>query len=111
MNCPASSTISISQRPRAAPAACSRTSESVVVVISPGSARPPRRTKSLLILVLPVPGSRDRAGAGLLPAGLLGELAQGAAALRAHPAAIRLIGADIMCSFLYGTQTVLLLLV
>jgi hypothetical protein len=50
-------------------------------------------------------------GAGLLPAGLLGELAQGAAALRAHPAAIRLIGADIMCSFLYGTQTVLLLLV
>jgi predicted MFS family arabinose efflux permease len=49
--------------------------------------------------------------AGLLPAGLIGELAQGAAALRAHPAAIRLIGADIMCSFLYGTQTVLLLLV
>ena len=51
-------------------------------------------------------------GAGLLvPSGLLGELAQGAAALRAHPAAIRLIGADIVCSFLYGTQTVLLLLV
>ena len=43
--------------------------------------------------------------------GLFGELAQGAAALRAHPAAVRLIGADIMCSFLYGTQTVLLLLV
>src|SRR5947208_9676285 len=50
-------------------------------------------------------------GAGLLPAGLLGALAQGAAGLRAHPAALRLIGADIMCSFLYGTQTVLLLLV
>jgi predicted MFS family arabinose efflux permease len=49
--------------------------------------------------------------AGLFGAGLLEELAQGAAALRAHPAAIRLIGADIMCSFLYGTQTVLLLLV
>jgi hypothetical protein len=43
--------------------------------------------------------------------GLFGELAQGAAALRAHPKAVRLIGADIMCSFLYGTQTVLLLLV
>ena len=43
--------------------------------------------------------------------GLFGELAQGAAALRAHPAAVRLIGADIMCSFLYGTQTVLLLLI
>jgi MFS family permease len=49
--------------------------------------------------------------AGLFGAGLLEELAQGATALRAHPAAIRLIGADIMCSFLYGTQTVLLLLV
>ena len=34
-----------------------------------------------------------------------------AAALRAHPAALRLVGADIMCSVLYGTQTVLLLVV
>ena len=48
--------------------------------------------------------------AGLF-SGLFDELAEGAAALRAHPAAIRLVGADIMCSFLYGTQTVLLLLV
>jgi MFS family permease len=39
------------------------------------------------------------------------EITEGAAALRAHPAALRLVGADIMCSFLYGTQTVLLLLV
>ena len=45
------------------------------------------------------------------PAGLLHELASGAAALRAHPEALRLVGADIMCSMLYGTQTVLLLLV
>jgi MFS family permease len=45
------------------------------------------------------------------PAGLLSEIAQGAAALRAHPKAMRLIGADIMCSFIYGIQTVLLLLV
>ncbi len=44
-------------------------------------------------------------------AGLLREVAQGAAALRAHPAALRLVGADIMCSTLYGTQTVLLLMV
>ncbi len=57
------------------------------------------------------PAPRSRLAAGAVPAGLLGELAQGAAALRAHPAAIRLIGADIMCSFLYGAQTVLLLLV
>jgi MFS family permease len=45
------------------------------------------------------------------PAGLFREIAQGAAALRAHPAALRLVGADIMCSTLYGTQTVLLLIV
>jgi MFS family permease len=43
--------------------------------------------------------------------GLFREVAQGAAALRAHPAAMRLVGADIMCSTLYGTQTVLLLIV
>ncbi len=34
-------------------------------------------------------------------------MAQGAAALRAHPAALRLVGADIMCSVLYGAQTTL----
>jgi len=45
------------------------------------------------------------------PAGLLREVAQGAAALRAHRAALRLVGADAMCSVLYGAQTVLLLLV
>jgi predicted MFS family arabinose efflux permease len=43
--------------------------------------------------------------------GLLREMAQGAAALRARPEALRLVGADIMCSVLYGTQTVLLLVV
>jgi len=32
------------------------------VVISPGSVLPLRRTKSLLILVLPVPGSRAKLG-------------------------------------------------
>lgn len=45
------------------------------------------------------------------PAGLLRGMAQGAAALRAHPEAMRLVGADIICSVLYGTQTVLLLVV
>jgi predicted MFS family arabinose efflux permease len=44
------------------------------------------------------------------PAGLLSEVAQGAAALRAHPEALRLVGADITCSFVYGTETVLLLM-
>ena len=47
---------------------------------------------------------------GLLD-GLWGGIAAGAAALRAHPAAVRLVGADIMCSLIYGAQTVLLVLV
>lgn len=45
------------------------------------------------------------------PAGLLSQLTNGAAALRAHPAAMRLAGADIICSLVYGMQTVLLILV
>jgi hypothetical protein len=61
------------------------------------------------------PGEAAERTAGLFSAGLFrgmfSELAEGAAALRQHPAALRLIGADIMCSFLYGTQTVLLLLI
>jgi MFS family permease len=44
-------------------------------------------------------------------AGLLSEVADGAAALRAHPAAVRLVGADIVCSLVYGMQTVLLITV
>ena len=45
------------------------------------------------------------------PAGLLRNVVRGAAALRARPEALRLVGADIMCSVMYGTQTVLLLVV
>jgi hypothetical protein len=45
------------------------------------------------------------------PAGLASEIADGAAAPRAHPAAIRLVGADILCSLVYGMQTVLLIMV
>src|SRR5205085_8301557 len=41
----------------------------------------------------------------------LRQVAQGAAALRAHRTALRLIGADTLCSMLYGAQTVLLLMV
>jgi predicted MFS family arabinose efflux permease len=44
-------------------------------------------------------------------AGLFSEIADGAAALRARPAAVRLVGADILCSLVYGMQTVLLVLV
>ena len=45
------------------------------------------------------------------PAGLLRQVAQGAAALRAPPEALRLVGADITCGLVYGFQTVLLLMV
>jgi MFS family permease len=45
------------------------------------------------------------------PTGLLRGVAEGAAVLRARPQALRLVGADIMCSLVYGMQTVLLLLV
>ena len=44
-------------------------------------------------------------------AGLFSEIADGAAALRAHPAAVRLVSADILCSLVYGMQTVLLVMV
>ncbi|MBV9793588.1 MAG: MFS transporter [Actinobacteria bacterium] len=44
------------------------------------------------------------------PSSLWHDVADGAAALRAHPEAVRLVGADIMCSLVYGMQTVLLLL-
>jgi hypothetical protein len=43
--------------------------------------------------------------------GLLRDLAAGAAALREHPAAVRLLGADMACSFVLGTESVLFVLV
>src|SRR6266704_1325805 len=45
------------------------------------------------------------------PDGLLRQVAQGAAALRAHRRALRLIGSDTVCSVLSGAQTGLLLTV
>ena len=41
---------------------------------------------------------------------LLSDVVLGVRALRAHPVAMRLVGADIVCSVIYGMQTVLLLL-
>jgi MFS family permease len=66
---------------------------------------------ALAVLAIRTDGAfRPRRAAGRA-GGLLREMGQGAAALRAHPAALRLVGADTMCSVLYGAQTVLLLLV
>jgi len=66
---------------------------------------------ALAVLAIPAgaafrPGSPEQR-----PAGLLRGVAEGAAVLRAHPQALRLIGGDIMCSLVYGMQTVLLILV
>jgi MFS family permease len=40
---------------------------------------------------------------------VLQDVVLGARTLRAHPAALRLVGADVVCSVVYGMQTVLLL--
>jgi MFS family permease len=41
---------------------------------------------------------------------VIADIVLGARALRAHPAAVRVLGADVVCSVIYGMQTVLLLL-
>jgi MFS family permease len=66
---------------------------------------------ALAVLAIPAgpafhPGQPDEQ-----PTGLLRGVAEGAAVLQAHPRALRLVGADIMCSLVYGMQTVLLILV
>jgi predicted MFS family arabinose efflux permease len=61
------------------------------------------------------PGASSRPGVGGQVTSVLGSvftgITDGAAALRAHPAAIRLVGADLICSVVYGMQTVVLVLV
>jgi MFS family permease len=42
--------------------------------------------------------------------GVIADIVLGARALRSHPVALRLVGADVVCSVVYGMQTVLLLL-
>jgi MFS family permease len=66
---------------------------------------------ALAVLAIPADLTFRPARMARRPEGLLHGIADGAAALRSHPAALRLVGADIMCSLIYGTQTVLLLLV
>ena len=64
------------------------------------------------LAVLAVPATALRPGQpGERSGGLLRDVAAGAAVLRAHPRALRLVGADIMCSLVYGMQTVLLIMV
>jgi MFS family permease len=66
---------------------------------------------ALAVLLIPAGPAFMPGRGGERPAGLWRPIADGAAVLRAHPAALRLVGADVMCSLIYGAQTVLLLLV
>jgi MFS family permease len=64
---------------------------------------------ALAVLAIPAGQTFRPARSGERPAGVLRGVADGAAALRSCPGALRLVGADIVCSTIYGTQTVLLL--
>jgi MFS family permease len=66
---------------------------------------------ALAVLTIPASTAFRPGGSAARPAGLLRDLADGATALRAHPQVVRLVGADIICSLVYGMQTVLLILV
>jgi predicted MFS family arabinose efflux permease len=67
---------------------------------------------AVAVLAIPAgPAFRVGADAAARSGRLWHDVADGAAVLRAHPEAFRLVGADIMCSLVYGMQTVLLLLV
>jgi hypothetical protein len=57
------------------------------------------------------PCASQPARGGLPVLGLLRDLADGAVALRRHPAAVRLLGADMACSFVLGVQSVMFVLV
>jgi MFS family permease len=64
----------------------------------------------LAVLAIPA-GAAFRPGrAPELRSGVVADIVLGARALRSHPVAVRLLGADVVCSVVYGMQTVLLLL-
>jgi MFS family permease len=70
---------------------------------------------AVLVLTLPggalfAPDRADRTDPTSPLRGLVTEIADAVSALRAQPAAVRLVGADVLCSVVYGAQTVLLLL-
>jgi MFS family permease len=65
---------------------------------------------ALLVLSLPAADLRAPRQNSAAPTGVWADVREGAAALRAEPQALRLIGADVMCSVVYGAHTVLLVL-
>jgi MFS family permease len=65
---------------------------------------------ALAVLAIPA-GAAFRPGrAPEARSGVVADIVLGARALRSHPVAVRLLGADVVCSVVYGMQTVLLLL-
>ncbi len=64
---------------------------------------------AVLIAAIPAGPAFTPAGGAAEP--LRTQLAQGLRELRRHPVAARFVGADILCSVLYGAETVLLVLV
>jgi MFS family permease len=65
---------------------------------------------ALAVLAIPA-GAAFRPGrAPEVRGGVVADIVLGARALRSHPVAVRLLGADVVCSVVYGMQTVLLLL-
>jgi MFS family permease len=64
---------------------------------------------ALAVLAVPANPAFRPARSQDRPSGLLRDVAEGAQVLRTHPQVLRLVGADIMCSLVYGLQTVLLI--
>jgi MFS family permease len=64
---------------------------------------------ALAVLAIPGRAAFQPALSTERPAGVFREVADGAAVLCAHPQTMRLVGADLMCSLIYGMQTVLLI--
>lgn len=65
---------------------------------------------AVLVLSLPAGALFAPERADRRPTSVWAEVCEGAEALRAEPEAMRLVGADVMCSVVYGAHTVLLLL-
>lgn len=65
---------------------------------------------ALLVLSLPAGALFAPERTGEPATGFVGEITDAVSALRAQPQAVRLVGADVLCSAVYGAQTVLLLL-
>jgi MFS family permease len=66
---------------------------------------------SALLVASIVAGNAFAPGGSSEEDGLLRQLAEGLRELRRHPVAARFVGADILCSVVYGAETVLLVLV